>query len=145
MTRVSDWKGLACGRRAAATAEPWKARAAGNAQIFLYLTMQSRIMYIENKSVSLSGEARIGRVSFSKTMRTMYYDGKEFLKVKNGFKHNCIEVETGDEYWISGCHKDGADRLYGEKIPVQIDDDVREEYWTSIRNNSESILKTVSN
>jgi hypothetical protein len=107
--------------------------------------MQSRIMYIENKSVSLSGEARIGRVSFSKTMRTIYYDGKEFLKVKSGYKHNCIEVETGDEYWISGCHKDGADRLYGEKIPVQIDDDVREEYWISIRNKPEHISLMVAN
>jgi hypothetical protein len=102
-------------------------------------------MYIENKSVSLSGEARIGRVSFSKTMQTMYYDGKEFLKVKDGFKHNCIEAETGDEYWISGCRKDGDDRLYGEKIPVHIDENVREDYWTSIRNKPEFISKAVSN
>jgi hypothetical protein len=35
----------------------------------------------------------------------MYYDGKEFLKVKNGFKHNCIDIETGEKYWISGCKK----------------------------------------
>lgn len=91
-------------------------------------------MYIENKSASLNGDARIGRVSFSRTMRTMYYAGKEFLKVKNGFKHNCIDVETGEEYWISGCHKDGADRLYSSNKPTFIDEDVCEEYWTTIRN-----------
>jgi hypothetical protein len=28
----------------------------------------------------------------------------------------------------------GADRLYGEGAPIYIDDDVREEYWTIIRN-----------
>jgi hypothetical protein len=96
--------------------------------------MKSRIMYIENKSESLNGDARIGRVLFSKTMRTMYYDGKEFAKVKDGFKHNCIELKSGEEYWISGCHKDGADRLYGSNKPTFIDDNVREEYWTKIRN-----------
>lgn len=100
----------------------------------LSLKMQSRIMYIENKSASLNGDARIGRVSFSRTMRTMYYAGKEFLKVKNGFKHNCIDVETGEEYWISGYHKDGADRLYSSNKPTFIDEDVCEEYWTTIRN-----------
>jgi len=38
--------------------------------------MKTRIMYIENKSESLSGDARIGRVKFSKTMRSMFYDDK---------------------------------------------------------------------
>ena len=50
-----------------------------------------------------------------------------------GFKANYFDVETGDEYWISGCKKDGTDRLYNEADPVEIDDDVREEYWTEIR------------
>lgn len=43
-------------------------------------------------------------------------------------------MDSGDHYWISGCKKDGSDRLYGERIPIQIDDDVREEYWKEIRN-----------
>jgi hypothetical protein len=42
-------------------------------------------------------------------------------------------VATGDGYWISGCRKDGADRLYGERLPTHIDDDVADEYWTAIR------------
>ena len=96
--------------------------------------MKSRIMYIEKKAGSNTGEARIGRVSFSKTLRTMYYDGKEFGKTKSGFKYNCIEVETGEEYWISGCKKNGNDTLYGGNIPIPIDEDAREEYWTTIRN-----------
>jgi hypothetical protein len=102
-------------------------------------------MYIENKSESLSGDARIGRVKFSKTMRSMFYDDKEFLKIKSGFKHNCIEIGSGDEYWISGCKKDGSDRLYGEKIPVSIDENAKEEYWMTIRHQPEFINKNTSN
>ena len=50
--------------------------------------MESRIMYIERKAGDVKGEARIGRVEFSKTARTMYYAGREFLKVKGGYKYN---------------------------------------------------------
>ena len=30
-----------------------------------------------------------------------------------GFKANYFDVETGDEYWISGCKRDGSDRVEG--------------------------------
>src|SRR4051812_23719600 len=96
--------------------------------------MQTRVMYIENKADDLTGPTRIGRVSFSKTGRTLYYDGKSFQSLKGaGFKSNYYDIETGEEYWISGPRKDGADRLYGEPSPVDVDEDVREEYWTEIR------------
>ncbi len=75
----------------------------------------------------------------------MYYDGKEFLKTKSGYKYNCIEIESSEHYWISGCKKDGTDRLYNEKVPVYIDKDIREEYWTTIRNQPELKLKETSN
>ena len=96
--------------------------------------MKSRIMYIENKSNGLSGPARIGRVSFSKAGKTLYYHGQTFQSLKGrGFKANYYDVESGEEYWISGPHRDGEDRLYGERVPVEIDEDVRAEYWTTIR------------
>jgi hypothetical protein len=91
-------------------------------------------MYIESKAGGLVGTARIGRVQFSKTGKTLYYGGKEFRSLKGrGFKANFYEVESHDEYWISGCKKDGSDRLYGERLPVEIDEDVRDEYWGAIR------------
>jgi hypothetical protein len=97
----------------------------------------TRIMYIENKSAGLSGgEARIGRVSFSKSGSTLYYRGRSFRSLKGtGFKANYYDVETGEEFWISGPKRDGSDRLYGERVPIQIDDDVRDEYWKDIRKN----------
>jgi hypothetical protein len=52
-------------------------------------------------------------------------------KTKSGYKYNCIDEENGDRYWVSGPHKDGADKLYGGL--VQIDEDARVEYWTKIR------------
>lgn len=95
--------------------------------------MRSRIMYIEHK-VNLTGPARIGRVTFSKTGRTLYYRGQTFQSLRGrGFKANYYDVQTGEHYWISGPRKDGADRLYGESTPVEIDEDVRKEYWSAIR------------
>ena len=97
---------------------------------------KTRIMYIENKSDGIVGDARIGRVTFSKTGQSLYYDEKTFQSLNGrGFKSNYYEVETGDEYWISGCKKDGTDALYSNK--VEIDGDVWDEYWTEIRNQPE--------
>jgi hypothetical protein len=93
-----------------------------------------RIMYIECKAGGLTGPARIGRVTFSKTGRTLYYRGHKFQSLKGaGFKSNYYDVETGDDYWISGPKRNGSDTLYGGNSPVEIDDDVREEYWRIIR------------
>lgn len=89
-------------------------------------------MYIESKGGDLIGPARIGRVSFSKTGLTIYYGGKTFQRFQ-GFKANYFDIETREAYWISGPKKNGEDRLYGERLPTEIDEDVREEYWTEIR------------
>jgi len=106
---------------------------------------KTRIMYIENKGgdltdhwwgatsspANLTGPGRIGLVTFSKTGRSLTYRGKEFSKA-NGFKANYC-CETGEWFWISGPKKRGGDALYATNIPTEIDDDVREEYWTLIR------------
>jgi hypothetical protein len=98
---------------------------------------KTRVMYIEYKGgdrKSLTGPARIGRVSYSKTGSTIYYNGKAFQSQKgSGFKSNYFDVETGEAYWISGPRKDGADALYATNVAAQIDEDARVEYWTDIR------------
>src|SRR6266478_3936598 len=69
-----------------------------------------RIMYIECKAGALTGSARIGRVTFSKTGRTLYYRGQTFQSLKGaGFKSNSYCVETGEDYWISGPKRRGGD------------------------------------
>jgi len=97
-------------------------------------------MYIEYKGEGLTGDARIGLVKFSKSMKSIHYGGKTFQTLKgSGFKSNYFDVDTGEHYWISGCRKDGADRLYGEKLPIHIDKDIQKEYWTEIRNMPEKL------
>jgi hypothetical protein len=91
-------------------------------------------MYIERKAGSLTGPARIGRVTFSKTGSTLYYRGHRFQSLKGaGFKSNYFDVDTGEDYWISGPKRRGGDALYGGATPIEIDEDVREEYWREIR------------
>src|SRR5579863_5926095 len=103
----------------------------------------TRIMYIENKSAGgiaglagVQGPARIGRVVFSKSRQSVYYRGRVFQRDKGGYKYNHFDTESGEQYWISGPRRDGADGLYGPR-PTPIDDDVREEYWTLIRKKPE--------
>ena len=95
--------------------------------------LKSRIMYIENKSEGLNGPARIGRVFFNRTGKTLRYGGRKFQSLKGGYKANYFDIETGERFWISGPRKDGLDRLYPESaLPIGIDDDVAEEYWRDI-------------
>ena len=95
---------------------------------------KTRIMYIEDKSGGLEGPARIGRMYFSKTGKTLYYNGRRFQSLKGaGYKANYFDVLTGEEFWISGPRKDQNDRLYGGIDGVLIDDDVKDEYMQYLR------------
>jgi hypothetical protein len=51
----------------------------------------------------------------------------------SGICANYFEVETGEEYWISGPKKNGEDRHWAGSGKVEIDEDVREEYLRDIR------------
>ena len=96
--------------------------------------MKTRIMYIESKATGLTGDARIGRVSYSKSGSTIYYRGKSFQSLKGkGFKANYFDIETGEHYWISGPRRDGQDALYATNNQPEIDDDIFVEYCREIR------------
>jgi hypothetical protein len=101
-------------------------------------------MYIEYKGNALMGPARIGRVTFSQTGRTLYYRGKQFRKVRSGYKWNCYDVDTNEHYWISGCRRDGNDGLYGG-CTAEIDEEVRVEYWTTIRRKPDHVASAIVN
>ncbi len=96
--------------------------------------LKSRIMYIEYKGGNILGNGRIGRVYFSKSGKSLYYGNQRFSSLKgSGFKSNYYDVDTGEEYWISGFKKNQNDKLYGGNKGVKIDDDVREEYLSLIQ------------
>jgi len=93
--------------------------------------MRGRIMYLELKTgFNDNGPARIGRVSFSRTLQTIYYRDKTFRRLHGGGADggNWVDVHTGEEYWISGVKKDRHDRHWAGGGTVEIDDDVRDEY-----------------
>jgi hypothetical protein len=100
--------------------------------------MKTRIMYIENKGDNgIVGDARIGRVTVLNNGKSLRYQDKRFSSLRGkGFKSNYFDLDTREYYWISGCRKDGRDALYSNTI--EIDDDVREEYWTEIRKMPEN-------
>jgi hypothetical protein len=94
--------------------------------------MKSRIMYIEPGGGLAGAGGRIGRVQFSKTGKTLRYGARSFQSLDGrGYKENYCDINSGERYWISGPRRDGNDALY--PMVVEIDDDVREEYWCQIR------------
>jgi hypothetical protein len=95
----------------------------------------TRIMYIELKSGhGDAGPARIGRVRFSRSLKTLYYKGQQFRSCNGrGIGGNFSDVATAQTYWISGSKKNGQDRHWAGSGPVEIDSDVAEEYWKTIR------------
>jgi hypothetical protein len=92
--------------------------------------MKSKIKYIELKSgYSDNGPAWIGKVEFSKTGQTVYFNGKSFKKLKSGgIAGNHYDLESDDEYWISGVKKNGQDRHWAGGGKVMIDRTIIQEY-----------------
>lgn len=92
--------------------------------------MSSRIMYIELKSgFSDNGPAWISRVETSKSGQTIYFNDMALKKLKTpGIGANHFDIETGEEYWISGIKKNGLDRHWAGSGKVMIDEDVVDEY-----------------
>ena len=86
------------------------------------------LMYIENKDGEIDGvPARIGWVTFSKTKRTIYYRGKS-LQRGNVIRGNHFDVDTGEEYWISGIKQRGSNSHPAKPVEVSVDDDAIDEY-----------------
>lgn len=92
-------------------------------------------MYVELKSgYQDNGPAWIGRVAFSKTGRTVYYQGKSLRRITGGgVSANHRDIATGEEYWVSGVKKNREDRHWAGRGPVEVDDDVREDYERIVR------------
>ncbi|MNU13402.1 hypothetical protein D3C71_14410 [compost metagenome] len=100
--------------------------------------MKSEIKYIELKTgYNDNGPAWIGLVSFSKTGRTIYFNGKAFQSLNgNGISGNYYEIESGDEYWISGVKKNQNDRHIFGSGKINIESKVLAEYLKIISQKS---------
>mgnify|MGYP006902106588 CR=1 FL=1 len=94
------------------------------------------IRYIEEKTDGLRGKGRIARVGYSKTGKTIYWNGLTLVPCKGSpLKSNYYARETKQDYWVSSPARSGSDTLF--PMEVFIDDDVREDYWSIIRGKPE--------
>ena len=86
------------------------------------------IKYIELKTgYDDDGPAWIGKVTISRSGNTVYFNDHAFQK-RNGCVGNFIDIESGDEYWISGVKKNGRDRHWAGKGKIIIDEKIISEY-----------------
>ena len=91
---------------------------------------QRRVMYIENKDGEIDGAAaRIGWVAFSKSGLSVYYRGRTLSRAKGGgVVGNHFDIETGEQYWVSGIKKNGSNVHWAESVKAVVDDEAKDEY-----------------
>jgi hypothetical protein len=92
--------------------------------------MRQKLMFVELKTgYSDNGPAWIGKVFFSKSGQTIYFNG---ITLKGSGKGNCREIESGDIYWTSGIKKNGEDRHWAGDGKIKIDRSIVMDYLKEI-------------
>ncbi len=105
--------------------------------------MKSQLTYIELKTgYSDNGPAWIGLVEFSKTGQTLYFENKALKKQKiPGSNSTHYDIETGDEYWVSGVKKNGQDRHWAGNGKIMIDKNCIDDYLSFINSKALNLTK----
>lgn len=88
------------------------------------------LKYIEQKAGHAdNGPAWIARVTLSKSGRTVYFNGMALKRISGGgVAGNHFDVQTGDEYWISGVKKRGVNRHWAGSGAIMIEARAVNEY-----------------
>ncbi|MFJ3306904.1 hypothetical protein ACIPSA_28020 [Streptomyces sp. NPDC086549] len=93
--------------------------------------MSRRIMFVQLKTGydTDRGPSWIGWVDFSKTWKTAYFQGRTLRRATGLglFDANFYDVETSEDFWISGPKRDRSDTRYGPAGPT-IEADVADAY-----------------
>lgn len=95
--------------------------------------MAERIMYVQLKTGYNTdlGPAWIARVEFSRSWRSLTFHGRRLRRVSGranaNYDANFYDVDTGEEYWVSGPKRDRTDARYSSQQPA-IDDDAQDAY-----------------
>lgn len=90
--------------------------------------MAARVMFIQLKTGynTDKGPAWISSLRFNKTWKTAYWHGRTLHRWQ-GSDANFYDVETREEFWVSGPHRDRPDARYSGVQPT-VDDDIRDVY-----------------
>jgi hypothetical protein len=88
------------------------------------------LKYIEHKSgAAENGPAWIARVKVSKSGRTVYFNGRALKRIDGGgISGNHFDLESGDEYWVSGIKKRGVNRHWAGSGVIMIEASAVPEY-----------------
>lgn len=93
--------------------------------------MQPQLRYIELKTGHAhNGPAWIARVEFSKSGKTVYFNGKA---LKGNAHGACRDIETNEIYWISGVKKDGENRHWYGNGKIMVDREAIDELLAVLR------------
>ena len=90
-------------------------------------------MYVQLKTGynTDQGPTWIARVRFTRSWRSLCFHGRELHRVTGtahaNFDSNFSDVESGEEYWVSGPKRDRTDGRYSSQQPI-VDDDARDAY-----------------
>ena len=81
------------------------------------------LKYVELKTgYSGSGPAWVAQVTGCKTGRTVYFNGKALKRTSRArTAANHYDLETGQEYWVSGIKKNGRDRHWAGSGKIKIE------------------------
>lgn len=92
--------------------------------------MKHRLVYVELKSgFAGNGPAWIQLAQTSKSGATIYTNGKALKSLKgSGINANYFDIETGEQYWVSGVKKNTQDRHWAGSGKVEIDEDAIRAY-----------------
>ncbi|MCI0485364.1 MAG: hypothetical protein L0229_02070 [Blastocatellia bacterium] len=96
--------------------------------------MREEARYIEMKSgYNDDGPAWIAKVRFSKSGKTIYFNGMALKSCKGaGIGANYYDYATGEEYWISGIKKQEWNRHWAGSGKVMIERSLLEWYKTTV-------------
>jgi hypothetical protein len=88
-----------------------------------------RVMFVQLKTGHNTdkGPCWISVVRFNRSWKTAYWHGKTLRRWPGMFDANFHDIDTKEEYWVSGPHRDRADTRYSSINPT-VDDDAREAY-----------------
>lgn len=83
-------------------------------------------MYVQIKTGynTDKGPAWISKVRFSKTWQTAYWRGRTLARGRS-FDSNFYDVDTQEEFWLSGPKRNETDGRYSNALP-EVDADNRE-------------------
>ncbi|MFD7528867.1 MULTISPECIES: hypothetical protein [unclassified Streptomyces] len=91
--------------------------------------MPRRLMFVQLKTGYNTdrGPSWIGWVDFSKTWSTGYFHGRTLRRAGGMSDANFYDVQTDEEFWVSGPKRDRTDTRYGPSAP-EIDPEAVEAY-----------------